>query len=101
MTEDVVWPLGNRHAAASADRQTSDGLSGARVGFAWDLVFHGDRMWELIKPELARRWPTITCVGHEQFPNFHDKTSDDLSNTVLKEAMRAHEITAAVIGVGA
>jgi hypothetical protein len=98
---DVVWPLGNRQAGTSVVKQVRAQVGDARVGFAWDLLFHGDRMWDLIQAELTRRWPDITFVGPDEFGNFHDKTIDDVSNATLTERMRAHEISAAIIGVGA
>src|SRR5690606_3064192 len=66
-----------------------------------DELFHGDRMWKIIQEELANRWPDITFVGPDEFPNYHDKFSDDVANEGLKQKMLEHEITGAIIGVGA
>lgn len=100
-TEHVVSPLGNRPSAGAAVERKNGGLAGARVAFAWDYLFHGDRMWELIVDEMSRRWPDITFVEHDQFDNFHDKFSDDVTSEGLKHRMRELEIDAAVVGVGA
>lgn len=101
MNFDVVWPSGNQPVADSAVQRRNDGLDGARVAFAWDELFKGDLMWAIIKDELAGRWPTITFVEPEEFGNFHDKRSHDVSNQGLKDRMRELDVTAAIVGVGA
>lgn len=100
-TLDVVWPLGKRVSVKPTVKRKNEGLSRARIGFAWDELFHGDRMWKIIQEELANRWPDITFVGPDEFPNYHDKFSDDVANEGLKQKMLEHEITGAIIGVGA
>jgi hypothetical protein len=98
---DVVWPLGGRPATESAAERGNNGLSGARVAFAWDYLFRGDQMWALVQEELRRRWPDITFVGPDEFGNFHDKFNTDVTGERLKSRMDALRIDAAVIGVGA
>jgi hypothetical protein len=98
---NVLWPSGSRAAANATVARSSGGLAGSRVGFAWDQLFHGDRMWELIKEELGSRFPDVTFVGPDEFGNFHDKFTDDVGNERLKELMLKHEIRSAIVGVGA
>ena len=98
---DVVWPLGNRPRTEVVAQRGNKGLARARIGFAWDYLFHGDRMWALIKEEFRRRWPDITLVGPDEFGNFHDKFDPDVNGERLKNRMRELRIDAAIVGVGA
>ena len=99
---DVVWPLGGRELATSTVIESTDMAGSARrIGFAWDLLFRGDRMWTLIQSELGRLWPDAVFVGPEEFGNIHDRAGDDISNERLTLAIREHKVSAVIVGVGA
>lgn len=100
-SEMVLWPLGNQPRIESAGNRQNQGLEGARLAFAWDELFKGDRMWAILKEQLHARWPTTTFVEPEEFGNFHDKTSHDVTNTALRQRVQELEIDAAIVGVGA
>ncbi len=103
MTEllSVHWPQGRQALAQSTAERMNNGLAGGRIGFAWDGLFYGDRMWGIIQDELGSRWPDISFIGPDKFPDFHDKFSDDVSNAELKRTMLEQKVTAAIVGVGA
>ncbi|MCL1838840.1 MAG: hypothetical protein FWG47_05945 [Propionibacteriaceae bacterium] len=98
---EAVWPLGNQSTGSEEVERLTGGLANARLAFAWDDLFKGDKMWEIIKEELHSKWPTITFFEPTEFDNVHDDLSDDVSCKGLVEQMRELEITAAIIGVGA
>ena len=52
---DVVWPLAPRERRALRPAPRPDGLNGKTIGFLWNGLFKGDRMFELMKEVLAQR----------------------------------------------
>ena len=97
---DVVWPVGARPTASSAAAARLSDLNGRKVAFVWDYIFRGDEMFELIKADLRRRFPSVEFVDHAAFGNIHGAHElEELE--ALPERLAEHEVDAAVVGVGA
>lgn len=100
---EVVWPLGRRGGLPPGElaKRPAD-LTGKRVAFVWDHVFAGDRMFDSFTRAAGERFPGVSAVPHEEFGNIHG-TADEEHDAValLPERLRAHDVDAAVVGVGA
>jgi hypothetical protein len=99
-TYEAVWPLGPRGAAASTIPAALPDLNGKTVAFLWDYLFKGDAMYDLLTDELAKEYPDVRFVGYETFGNIHGSNEIELLET-LPDALRAHEVDAAVVAVAA
>ena len=100
---DVVWPLGPKsHSEARANSLNQRAVveEGLRVGFIWDYLFHGDEMFEAIKTQLLERSPGVTFVDYDRFGNVHGHDEDEVIAR-LPETLRATEVDAVVVAVGA
>jgi len=100
---DVLSPLGRTPVAAPAalaDRLES--LSGRRIAFVWDHVFHGDRMVERFERHADAQSLGLTLVPHERFGNIHGNAAEEHEAVdLLPRRLRDQRVDAAVVGVGA
>jgi hypothetical protein len=100
---DVVWPSAQLQAS---ERFTGEfaaraaDLSGRRIGFIWDYVFHGDIMFEEIERELSARFDGVSFVGHEVYGNTHGHDEEAVLER-LPELLRSTEVDSVILGVGA
>jgi len=95
----VVWPLSPVHRAEQTDAVPRLGqLSGKRIGLIWDYLFHGDRIFEVLREHVHAHFEDVTFVGPEIFGNIHGPDEDEiiaaLPNVVDRE--RLDSIVAAV-----
>jgi len=100
---DVVWPsapvqASERFTGEFAARAAE--LSGKRIGFIWDYVFHGDIMFEEIERELSARVDGLAFVGFETYGNTHGHDEAQVLDR-LPELLRATEVDSVILGVGA
>lgn len=98
----VVWPLGRLETQPTWLAPRPSDLANKRVALIWDHVFRGDDMFEIFREEVSARHPGMTFVDHKVFGNTHGSVAEEhdaLGN--LGERLRAHEIDAAIVGVGA
>lgn len=93
----VVAPVG-RWAAEPIRVHAATGPR--RVGFVWDHIFRGDDIFEVVEEELRARDPRLTFVGYHAFGDIHGR---DASHVValLPSRLRAEEVDAVIVGVGA
>ena len=71
-----------------------------RVGFVWDHVFRGDEIFTIAEEELRARAPDLAFVGYQAFGDIHGR---DAAQAVasLPSRLRAEEVDAVIVGVGA
>jgi hypothetical protein len=93
----VVGPVG-RWAAVPIRMNAAAGPQ--RVGFVWDHVFRGDVMFTIVEAELRARNPGLTFVGYEAFGDIHGPHAADVVAS-LPSRLRAEEVDAVIVGVGA
>lgn len=105
MTADyeVLWPLGRRGGLPPSDLAARPAeLTGKRVAFVWDHVFKGDLMFARFEQAANERFSGVSYVPHPEFGNIHGTTAEEHDAVAkLPERLRAHQIDAAVVGVGA
>ena len=97
---DVLSPLGPvREVTIDPVRGLPD-LAGKRIGFAWDSLFDGDYLFEVISGELQARFGGMSFVGYESFGDIHGA---DEKAVLANLPSRMHElgIDAMIAGVGA
>ena len=96
----VVGPEG-RWVGAPVRRQVAQREVGRRrIGFVWDHVFRGDEMFKIIEEELRARDPDLTFAGYEVFGDIHGRDEGRVMAD-LPERLRAEDVDAVVVGVGA
>jgi hypothetical protein len=93
----VVRPVG-RWAAEPVRMNAA--RAGRRVGLVWDHVFRGDEMFGIIEAELRGRDPGLTFVGYEAFGDIHGRDAASVV-AALPSRLRAEEVDAVIVGVGA
>jgi hypothetical protein len=102
-THEVVWPSAPLPHAESFDGEFAargGELSGRRIGFIWDYVFHGDIMFEEIERELASRFERLAFLGYETYGNTHGHDEESVLER-LPELLRTTEVDSVILGVGA
>jgi hypothetical protein len=96
----VVWPLAHSTYARVALNTRLPDPEGKRIGFIWDHVFRGDEIYELVEAELGARYPSMTFVPYPEFGNIHGEDEHEVF-AALPDRIRAEELDAVIVGVGA
>jgi hypothetical protein len=96
----VVSPLGQsasvpiqRFAPRSAD------LRGKRLAQAWNHLYRGDAMFELLERTLSARFPGLEWVRYEEFGNLHGADEAEVM-AALPERLLAQGVDGLLTGVG-
>ena len=97
---DVVWPLSRRAVRDSRAAPRLPDLNGKTVGELWDVIFRGETIYPLVRDYIRQRFPDVKFVGYETFGNFHGAREHQVIAT-LPEKLRAHEVDAVIVGIGA
>jgi len=98
---EVVCPTGRWVGTPAAEPATPPAAAGPRrIGFVWDYVFRGDEMFRVAEEELRARDPGLTFVGYEAFGDIHGAGEAGVL-AALPELIRAEEVEAVIVGVGA
>jgi hypothetical protein len=71
-----------------------------RVGFVWDHVFRGDEMFAIAEEELRAHDPRLTFVPYQAFGDIHGRDAASVVAS-LPALLRAEEVDAVIVGVGA
>lgn len=108
MTEDhgdrfeVVWPLAPTQTAAADIEQAarSGELDGMKIGLMWDFLFQGDKIFEVVKREVASRFPNVTFVEPEVYGNLHGHDEDEVIAN-LPDVLRRTGVDSVIAAVGA
>lgn len=64
---EVVWPRGKRITQEVHLAKRLDTLDGKTIGFMWNGVFFGDKIFRVIEDELRNRYPRTKFVSFEVF----------------------------------
>ncbi len=96
---DVVWPLAPRARRALRPAPRPDGLNGKTIGFLWNGLFKGDRMFELMKEVLAQRAPDARFVDWDAFGNIHGADEREVMARI-PDALRDLGVDVVVAAVG-
>jgi len=97
----TVRPTGRSAAPVNGVAPRLEGLDGRRIALVWDHVFRGDDMFAAF---IADREASgaIEPVMHGLFGNIHGNSAEEREAvTLLPQRLRANQVDAAVIGVGA
>lgn len=97
---EVLWPLGPTTTESIQLSQRPADLHGRRIGFIWDYVFRGDEIFSQLQQSLQSIYPDARFASYESFGNIHGK-GEEAVLAELPERLRAEEVDAVVIGVGA
>lgn len=92
---EVVSPVGRW-----AGQAVRPAPGGRRVGFVWDHVFRGDEIFRVAEEGLRALDGGLSFVG---WPAFGDIHGPDERRVIggLGDRLRAEEVDAAIVGVGA
>ncbi|MFC1934634.1 hypothetical protein ACFLXX_05780 [Chloroflexota bacterium] len=96
---EVVWPRGNKVVESVGFAKRLDTLEGKTVGFLWNGIFHGDKMFPVIERELAKRYPGVKFVGHEELSSVHgEREAENIA--ALPDKLKKNKCDAVIHGVG-
>lgn len=99
---DVVWPLALQEGDQKPLNPRPQSLDGRTIGFVWDYIFKGDRMFEHFKRHVGRSARDVTFVDHPAFGNVHGTDDEERANVgALPKRLAEHDVDLAVVGVGA
>lgn len=97
---EVVWPLGRSTAEVVHRSERLPEPAGTTIGFIWDYVFRGDEIFEIVEREMHERYPDIRFVPYTAFGNVHGHDEREVIAT-LPERLKAEQVHAVIVGVGA
>jgi hypothetical protein len=95
----VVWPRSPRTAGLAPTAPRLDALEGKTIAFAWDYLFRGDEIWELLKEGLTARYPGMRFIGFEEFGSTHGPDEREIV-AGLGAKLKAMGVDALVSGMG-
>ena len=96
----VVWPRGKgiKQEGHLANRLST--LEGKTIGFMWNGVFFGDKMFPVVEQELTNRYPRSKFVRFEFFDITHGQ--GDLAKVIATspDKLKQYNCDAVISGVG-
>jgi hypothetical protein len=95
----VVWPRARWARTGARLAKRLETLEGKVVAQLWDLVFKGDKMYEVWEEELKKRYPNIKFISWREFGEIHGANE----HKVLEELpgkLKAFGVDAVICGVG-
>jgi len=95
----VVWPRGRWVRTGARLAKRLDNLEGKTVGFLWDLVFKGDKMYDVWEQELPKKYPGIKFIGWKEFGEIHGANEHKILEE-LPGKLKSFGVDAVVCGVG-
>ncbi|MFC2004543.1 hypothetical protein ACFLUK_03265 [Chloroflexota bacterium] len=96
---EVVWPRGKKAVDGVLFARRLDTLEGKTVCNLWDWFFYGDVMFPVVERELAKRYPGVKFVGHEEFGTTHGaKETENIA--ALPDKLKQKKCDAVISGVG-
>lgn len=99
---DVVWPLGEQQGDQQALAPRPHDLDGRTIGFVWDYIFKGDRMFEHVKDHVRKTASDVRFVDYPAFGNVHGTDVEERANVgALPERLKELDVDLVVVGVGA
>jgi hypothetical protein len=98
--ERVVWPSSPVDRPIGVAGHALATLDGARVGLLWNHLFRGDDVYAALTDALVHDHGVAAVVAWDRFGDFHNQGGDDVL-TALPDRLRAEEVDAVIVGVGA
>ncbi len=99
---DGLWPLGHRATEQATLSPRLDSLDCKRVGFVWNHVFKGDRMFRVFEEVIRDRYENVVFVDHRTFGNIHGTAAEEHEAVeLLPQRLQELEVDAVIVGVGA
>lgn len=96
----VVWPLGRTVVRPIKPSDAISSLAGKTVGFLWDGVYKGDKMFSIIRKKMEERHPGVKFVDHAVFGNTHGPNAREILKA-LPVVLRQQGCDVVISGVGA
>lgn len=96
----VVWPLGRTVVRPIKLSSPIPSLTGKTVGFLWDGVYKGDKMFSIIRTRLEERYSGVRFVDCTVFGNTHGPDAREILKA-LPVALREQGCDVVISGVGA
>ncbi len=95
----VIYPRGKRVNEEARLAKRLDTLEGKTIGFIWDGIFFGDKMFPVIQKELVKRYPQSKFVRYEVFGLTH---GGDEAKVIagLPDKFKQYKCDAVISGVG-
>lgn len=98
----VVWPLGEQEGDQRPLSARPESLDGLTIGFVWDYIFKGDRMFEHVKGRVRDTCTDVSFVDYPAFGNIHGTDVEEHANVnALPQRLKELNVDLAVVGVGA
>ena len=97
---EVLAPVGAPRQSKAPTAPGLGDLSNKRIGFVWDSLFQGDRLFGVIALELSKQFDGLQTVGHETFGDIHGPDERRVL-AELPTRLREHRIDGVVAGIGA
>ena len=99
-TLEVLWPGGRSSTAKVALGPSVEDLTGKTIGFVSDYAFRADEMFALIEADLRSRYDDMQFVAASTFGDIHGHDEPAVI-AAMPEKLRAREVDAVIVGVGA
>src|SRR4051812_36331188 len=96
---DVVWPLGKQLDDSVPLPSRLPDLNGKVIGELWDWLYHGDRLFPLVREELQKRYPGVRFVEYSTFGNIHGPDERQIV-AGLPDTLHEFGVDAVITGVG-
>ncbi len=96
----VVWPRGRRVIESARLAKRLDTLENKTIGFIWNGVFFGDKMFPVIEKELAKRYPRSKFVSYEVFGITHGRVDVAKVIDAFPDKLKQYKCDAVISGVG-
>ncbi|WP_250518405.1 hypothetical protein [Caballeronia sp. ATUFL_M1_KS5A] len=96
---EVVWPSGRWVQTGARLAKRLESLEGKVVAQLWDMVFKGDKMFEVWEEELAKRYPNIKFISWREFGEIHGPNEHKVLEE-LPAKLKEFNVDAVICGVG-
>ena len=96
----VVWPRGLIVNQEVCFAKRLDTLEGKTIGFMWNGVFFGDKMFPVIEKQLADRYPLSKFVFFEEFSITQGQGEIAKTIAASPEKIKQYNCDAVISGVG-
>jgi hypothetical protein len=96
----VLWPSTPVDAPADVGGHALTKLEGTRIGLLWNHLFRGDDVYAVLADTIVRDHDVADVVAWDRFGDFHNQGGDAVLSA-LPERLRAEEVDAVIVGVGA
>lgn len=97
---EVLWP-GGRSTIGRVDLSSGvEELAGKTVAFVSDYAFRAEEMFAMLEADLASRHPGMRFVPASTFGDVHGHDEPAVI-AAMPDKLRAEEVDAVVVGIGA